>query len=473
MKILISAIVSVALVAVGGFFLTRYLSSEEAMVRAAGLNPWMEVIAPPVFELDPAGDAQIRQLATGDELRAGAVVETRDTGSANLYFPDGSLMRIDSKTRFTLKSAQFNPDDQTLRVRIALAAGRVWSKIIGLATPTSLWEVRTSNAVATTRGTAFAVEYKDGVSRVIGSEKHVLVTALDPQTQKPIPDAAVEISADRFIAINFETVQLAKTDPAGFTRTAAETPPEIREDIWIQDAQAEDNRINERIRQIHAEHEAFTEEEVLQAAAEEIRRRFAPDIRKRREAMEAAESLLPQMKERAPEDEETPPSPTDDSAQKTDGGALTNTEAANPAGTDNLESQKQPMETQSDAPARLTPAAPQDAPAPQRITMEPAAPQKNIREFQPLRFKVILIFSNGERRDITGEAHWQIVGPIGFFKSPGVFIPRLDESVAELGEGFGAAVAVWKDIKTGKEFTAHSAVLKVIPPIEDTTDQRG
>lgn len=278
-KLIVSVAAFVAALAVGGFFLIRHLSTEEAIIRAAGLDPWIEVIASPVFELDPATGRETRELATGDELKAGAVVETRQTGSAHLYFPDGSLMRIDSETRFTLETARFDPDEQTLRVRVTLAAGRVWSKIIGFATPASVWEVYTANAVATTRGTAFAVEYKNGVSRVIGSENSIAIQAIDPTTKKPVPDAAVEMSAGEFIAIDAEIIKKAAAKPAEFSRAVREIPPDIRQDPWILRAQEEDRHINERIREIHAERESLTQKEILQAVGEEIRRRFAPDIR--------------------------------------------------------------------------------------------------------------------------------------------------------------------------------------------------
>ena len=49
--------------------------------------------------------------------------------------------------------------------------GQAWSKIISLATPDSVWEVRTSTAVATVRGTAFGMG-TDG-NPVIGSENKV------------------------------------------------------------------------------------------------------------------------------------------------------------------------------------------------------------------------------------------------------------------------------------------------------------
>mgnify|MGYP001606607261 FL=1 len=260
-----------------------------------------------------------------------------------------------------------------------------------------------------------------------------------------------------------------------------DAPPEVREDPWIRRAEEEDLRINERIREIRVEHEAFSEKEVLQKAAEEIRERFAPDIKKRRDAAKTEEPFFRQIIKRVTQDQETPVSPTGDEPEKTDAGTRdntdSNTETASPASADKniLSPRPQSVEIRNSAPADTisdVPLVPK-TPVPERTVMEPAALPKEIIEFQPLALKVILVFSSGERRDVTREAQWQVIGPVGFFKSPGEFIPRLDESVAELGEGFGTVIAVWKDIKTGKEFIASSPAFKVVPPLESAIDLRG
>ena len=100
-----------------------------------------------------------------------------------------------------MEESSFNANSGKLIVRINLVLGRAWSKIISLATPDSVWEVRTSTAVATVRGTAFGMEYADGKSTVIGSENKVAVNAVDPETKKALKQEEVLIEAGKFVEI--------------------------------------------------------------------------------------------------------------------------------------------------------------------------------------------------------------------------------------------------------------------------------
>ncbi|MBI5421174.1 MAG: FecR domain-containing protein [Parcubacteria group bacterium] len=140
------------------------------------LKPWVEVVAPSVFVSSADGSVK-RELKTGDEVDAGALVEVKKGGEANIYFPDGSVARLDTGTKITIDAASYDPKSKALVVKVQLLIGRVWSKIFSLATPESTWEVKTSNAVATVRGTAFGMAYdpKTKQSRVVGGEHKVSV----------------------------------------------------------------------------------------------------------------------------------------------------------------------------------------------------------------------------------------------------------------------------------------------------------
>jgi hypothetical protein len=167
-------------------------------------KPWIEVVRPAVSLLNEDG-SEAYQLQTGDEVEVGARIKTNENGLANIYFPNGSVARMDINTEITISDASYNAENQTMVVKIMLGVGRVWSKIFKLATPESSWQVDTTNAVATVRGTAFGVEYENGNTSIVGSENEVAVSFIDPSSRQIINDKHELISPDKVLAIN-ETV---------------------------------------------------------------------------------------------------------------------------------------------------------------------------------------------------------------------------------------------------------------------------
>ncbi len=139
------------------------------------LKPWIEVVASPVFVSNENGGLK-RELKTGDEVEAGSFIEVAKRGEANIYFPDGSVARLDAETKLLIDAASYDPKSKTLVVKVQLLIGRVWSKIFSLATPESTWEVKTSNAVATVRGTSFSTKVnRRGVTSIAGGTNRVNV----------------------------------------------------------------------------------------------------------------------------------------------------------------------------------------------------------------------------------------------------------------------------------------------------------
>jgi len=233
------------------------------------VKPWLEVINPSVFEIKDNGDK--KELFTGDELSAGITIRVETGGAANIYFPDGSLARVDGDTEFSFDESSFNKNSGKLIVRINLVMGRVWSKIISLATPDSVWEVKTSTAVATVRGTAFGMEYADNKSTIIGSENKVEVSAIDPETKKAVKQAAVIVEAGKSVEIGKELAgqvasQIAMIEArkqSGAAMPAAAVAIQAKDKMievrdasvkmkqeWIKKAMEEDKRINEIMKEV-------------------------------------------------------------------------------------------------------------------------------------------------------------------------------------------------------------------------------
>lgn len=227
----------VALSIAGPLFLERWFSKKPEKKESSSLalltppekRPWIEIVNADVFLLADAERKKIRSLESGDKLDAGMIIATDATGRAIIHFQDGSIARIDRNTEFVLETATYDLSHKTLMVAMKLASGRIWSRIVDLATPASLWEIKTTNAVAVVRGTAFGIEYIDGVSRVIGSEDKVTVIPIDPKTNKRVEEEAVVITPDTYVEITKKGISPIR-----------KTPREIKEADWMQEEKQSD-----------------------------------------------------------------------------------------------------------------------------------------------------------------------------------------------------------------------------------------
>ncbi|MDE1970364.1 MAG: FecR domain-containing protein [Patescibacteria group bacterium] len=220
-------------------------------------QPWIEVVTPPVFDV-----ATHKELQTGDELAEGSTVEAGPAGLANIYFANGSLMRVDSNTRFTLQNVSYDTKTRTSVTRIQLIIGRVWSKLIALATPESVWEVKTVNAVATVRGTAFGVEYtpdNGGTTRIIGAEHQISVGLVDPATQNVVADNAATVTSGTYVQITTPDVGrvIAHQVPVSEVVVVKKTPDTILQQPWIQQSLQADTTVDNQLQSLHNDVNAY------------------------------------------------------------------------------------------------------------------------------------------------------------------------------------------------------------------------
>ncbi|TSC88798.1 MAG: periplasmic protein [Parcubacteria group bacterium Gr01-1014_3] len=253
-------IVTVVILVVGQFIFDK---NNDAY---ASTRPWVDIIASKVFLLNTKDGVEIRELNTGDELLPNMRIKTDATGLAEIHFADGSVARLDSNTELILEDGRYDIENQSLVVRINLLLGRVWSKVVGLSTPESAWEVKTSNAVATVRGTAFGMEFTDGISSVIGSENQVAVTPIDPDTKKAIKEAEVLITAEKFVEISAAKIKRIKehvalgrvkqeasavVSAAGELLIAAEkVPARVAQKVWIGRGKKADRDLEDSVKEL-------------------------------------------------------------------------------------------------------------------------------------------------------------------------------------------------------------------------------
>lgn len=247
---------------------------EQTLTQNVQTKAWIEVLRPHVVAYEKRDGGKSRTVNTGDDAETGNMLETDAAGLAVVHFPDGSLLRLDAATQVVLDQATFDNEDHGLTAQIFLFSGKVWSKVLTLVTPGSLWEVRTSNAVATVRGTAFGVATLKGEVRIIGSENTVSVHAIDPETKEVLKAEAL-VTPDTFLKINAKDISLMKEQK--MVLAAQKATKEILADPWVRNAKAEDKKYDQKIKELR-EHglESDALREKIRAEAKKEREKQAP-----------------------------------------------------------------------------------------------------------------------------------------------------------------------------------------------------
>jgi len=97
---------------------------------------------------------------------------------------------------------------------------------------------------------------------------------------------------------------------------------------------------------------------------------------------------------------------------------------------------------------------------------------EGVSERDTISFVAVLTMSDGSTKDVTQDAVWEVVGPIGSIQK-GVFTAALDPSIAEFGRGPGAVTATYTDSASGKKFEATTEIFEVAAYIPSSVDTSG
>jgi len=205
---------------------------------------WIEVIDRGVYLVNTDGTLG-SELKTGDEVQSGQTVMTDQTGLANLHFSDGSVARLETQTKVDLKDFEYFPGNKTLKVKIFLQSGRIWSRIKALMTTQSYWEVQTANAVAAVRGTSFGAVYFPGQTTIIGSVHLINVNAIDPQSQKIVENNVAYVGAEQYIKINDQDIAGLKSEVKLTSKIKPYTQAIIN-DAWVIKSKSLDEDLSEQ-----------------------------------------------------------------------------------------------------------------------------------------------------------------------------------------------------------------------------------
>lgn len=375
-----------------------------------GALPWIEVVANEVFVDDADGQGSF-VAQTGDELPNGAIISTSATGAARIHFPDGSFARLDPNSELTITTVSFDPKNDELLVRMMLASGSVWSKVVSLATADSLWEVRTSQAVAAVRGTAFGVEAKtDTDTRIIGIEDEVSVTHGDEEI---IVTPNTEMSMRNGVMSDL----LALRDDMKNNKDYK---------TFVEEKEAFDGTLEQLKGAYKSERE--WRKALRQQKIDAFRDAMRDARENRRPASQRGERTTDDEQETGNNNEQHPVVPVEPVPQR---GAL-------------------------------------------RIEIVPERPLGEHTEGEQLGFRAFVVSTAGERKDVTAEASWYVVGDIGMFEAPGLFRAELKPELREYGTWPGGVSVKFKDLGGSSELegaTQPFMVKTFVPPVGSTRGQ--
>lgn len=386
--------------------------------------PQVELVSASLYLV--ADDGSKTELQDNDFISPPATVQTSAAGEAVIHFADGSMARVSPDTTLTVQEASYDNENGKSNVRLGLSVGKIWSKVVELATPDSSWNVETSNAVATVRGTAFSSEASTTSTVFVGSENDVTITPINPDTKEQMRDKEAPLTEGRFIELRTASMRdLA----SGRTRVnAAVMTDAMRRAAWISQNENRDTKVNEIIREVKDRGLSPVE------MRRELRRNMREELRTRLEAAGVTSSTIRQEI------------------------------------IDRLEGSVNTATTTTRATTTTTEPAPVARPV--SLTVVTLADLAlAVPEGKSVQFKAMAKFSDGTERDVTANVVWRVLGPIGSVRA-GTFQAQLDASIAEAGEGSGAIVATFTTA-SGESFLGQTPIFKVKTIVDVNTGISG
>ncbi len=150
------------------------------------------------------------------KLASGDIVEVSPTGTLAITWTKYGRTILSGGTRLVVSAASVSADAKTLRVRLNLEAGRVWTRLQRLLTADSSFEIRAQNVVATVRGTSFGVAIEKNKKIKI----QVMESTVGVAHVKDVKDAEEVVGVTVVVAPKEEVVV-----PVWLVSAEVETPP--------------------------------------------------------------------------------------------------------------------------------------------------------------------------------------------------------------------------------------------------------
>jgi hypothetical protein len=153
-------------------------------------------------EMCPKGQSTWRRVDVGTLVKKGDHVRTRHGGRALLVWMDRAhtRLRLEQDAEIEVKSCNVDKKKDRTDTVFNLVKGRVWLRVKPRLTAGSKFEVHTPEAVASVRGTTFAVETGGGKTKVSVREGQVDVVAGTQRVAVPAGQLAETTGASAPVA---------------------------------------------------------------------------------------------------------------------------------------------------------------------------------------------------------------------------------------------------------------------------------
>jgi hypothetical protein len=144
------------------------------------------------------GQSGAAALAVGAQVYEGDRIRTEAGGRLKLAFVDGTVLQLGESTDLVLDWFLHAPDANTQNVLLRVSSG-IFRVILELVLPRAAFEVQTSTAVATVRGTDWISEATPEATATVALEGQVAIRNIDPAIAGEVvlgPGEGTTVNAD-------------------------------------------------------------------------------------------------------------------------------------------------------------------------------------------------------------------------------------------------------------------------------------
>ena len=125
------------------------------------------------------GDRQFRKVSFNMPVLNGDKIETKKQSRCELTFKDGSVVRIDEQSIYTVEKAEL--DKSNKNVESELSIGKLWANIKKVVSGRDSWKLKSPAAVVAVRGTIYRMNAgADSSSQVLVYDGNVAVSPAAP-----------------------------------------------------------------------------------------------------------------------------------------------------------------------------------------------------------------------------------------------------------------------------------------------------
>lgn len=121
------------------------------------------------------GDSRFRQVTFNMPVKNGDKIETRKKSRCELTYDDGSIVRIDEQSIYTVEKVEIGKE--TRQVESKLSIGKIWANIKKLIKGNDSWKLKSPAAVVAVRGTIYRMNAgADSSTQVLVYDGNVAVS---------------------------------------------------------------------------------------------------------------------------------------------------------------------------------------------------------------------------------------------------------------------------------------------------------